>query len=301
MPLDETTIARLAFIKYLFSTGVKQSYAPPPLSGISLLSLHDSVELFLQLASEYANIGSHQPNFMDYWDLLSTKIGKELGQRESMRRLNKARVAIKHNGTLPSQFDIEAFRASTVNFFKDNCQIIFGLPLEKISLIELVRPESARARLKIAQGRVDNGDTLTALDEVAIAFSEVMLGYEESHRGVHGESLFQLGSGHTPRITVRTGSFDDRQGALDRQLKEYVEDTNGSINALRGAIKILALGLDYAKYAKFLQMTPHVSRGMTGKYFIDRKHGKDNPPPNDMVQHCIDYVIESAIQIDHVR
>ena len=94
-----------------------------------------------------------------------------------MRRLNKARVALKHNVTLPSQLDIEAFRASTIAFFTDNTSIVCEKALEDISLIELVIPESSRSRLKAAQDRMVRGETLTALDEVSIAFLEMITDY----------------------------------------------------------------------------------------------------------------------------
>lgn len=55
MSLDQTTVTRLAFIKYLYQTGISQSRAPSPLSCASLLTMHDAVELFLQLSSEHPN------------------------------------------------------------------------------------------------------------------------------------------------------------------------------------------------------------------------------------------------------
>jgi len=100
--------------------------------------MHDAVELFLQLASEYLNAGTAHLVFMDYWDILNKKLAAdELEQKESMRRLNKARVALKHHGTFPSDLDIESFRASTTSFFQDNTRLVFSVTLEEVSLIEL--------------------------------------------------------------------------------------------------------------------------------------------------------------------
>jgi len=55
---------------------------------------------------------------MEYWDLNLIKQGLqkkemegELTQKESMRRLNRARVALKHHGTMPSKLDIEVSAA----------------------------------------------------------------------------------------------------------------------------------------------------------------------------------------------
>jgi hypothetical protein len=217
-----------------------------------------------------------------------------------MRRLNKARVAVKHHGTLPSQLDIEAFRASTVNFFSDNCPTIFGLELESISLVDLVNPMHVREKLKVAQRMASEGDTLTALDEIAIAFAEIMLDYDERHIGMHGESLLRFGGHRSPRITLNLGGPSDRTHPLERDLKGFMDDTESSLNALGKAIKIVALGLDYARYARFLQATPHVSRGMTGQYFADRKHTVSDPPTMASVQAAIDYVVEASLQVSRL-
>lgn len=50
--METTYLQRLSFIKYLFSIGITQSYQPEPLCGVAILSFHDSIELFLCLASE---------------------------------------------------------------------------------------------------------------------------------------------------------------------------------------------------------------------------------------------------------
>lgn len=184
MALDQATMRRLAFIRYLLNTAVAQSKAPPPLSCASLLTMHDSAELFLQLASEHLNTGAIQPRFMDYWEILNRKLKpKELQQRESMRRLSKARAALKHNGTFPSELDIEAFRGSTLSFFEDNTPLVFDLRFGSISLVEFVQPQAAREKLRDAQEDIENGDTLEALDKIAIAFGEMVADYEDRKRG----------------------------------------------------------------------------------------------------------------------
>ena len=155
MALHHTATRRLAFIKYIYQTAIAQSHAPSPLSSASLLMMHDAIELFLQLASEHLNVGAKQPGFMDYWDILNKKLApNEVERKESMRRLNKARVALKHNGIFPSELDIESFRASTTNFFDDNTPIVFNVDLNDISLIEFVPLESSREKLNEAENAI---------------------------------------------------------------------------------------------------------------------------------------------------
>jgi hypothetical protein len=104
--MDPSDLKRLAFIKYLFTIALDQSYLPEPAGAAAILTFHDAIELFNQLACEYLDIdtigkGSKQINFIEYWDLISLKLSQPLPQKESMNRLNKARVALKHHGNLP--------------------------------------------------------------------------------------------------------------------------------------------------------------------------------------------------------
>lgn len=45
--MNEISLKRLALIKRLFMLGVAQSYEPEPLNGFSILSFHDSLEMFV--------------------------------------------------------------------------------------------------------------------------------------------------------------------------------------------------------------------------------------------------------------
>jgi len=287
--MDHSTIRRLAFIRYLYQTSISQSYGPEPLSCASILTMHDSVELFLQLASEHLNAGSGQPNFMDYWDILAKKLGRELEQKESMRRLNKSRVSLKHNGTFPSQLDIESFRGSVTSFFNDNTPMVFGIPIADVSLIEYVNPESSRNKLKEAEDDLKKGDTLTALDKIAVAFEEMVQDYKTRKTRFYG-SPFYFGR----RLTFLSSFF---LGLDNDRLGDFVDNVKESIEAMQEAIKILALGLDYRKYSKFRQLTPHITMVESDRYVINRSLEEENKPSVDDARFCIDFVVESALAL----
>lgn len=292
MAIDHTVIKRLAFIKYLYQTAVSQSHAPAPLNCASILTMHDAVELFLQVASEHLNSGAPQPGFMDYWDLLNKKLSpRELEQKESMRRLNKARVALKHHGTFPSNLDIEAFRASSTNFFQDNTPIVFNLNLADVSLIEFVNPDSSRQKLKDAQVDTLNGDTLAALDKIALAFAEMIADYENRKRVGYQGSPFYFGKNLTFLNRFHMGlDFSDKIG-------DFVDSVKESIEAMQDAIKILALGLDYRKYSKYKQLTPNITRVLSGDWIFQRRFNENQKPTKEDTIFCINFVIESALAL----
>ena len=295
--MDHSIISRLAFIKYLYQTSLSQSHAPTPLSCASILTMHDSVELFLQLASEYLNAGSAHPGFMDYWDILSKKLGRAIEQKESMRRLNKARVSLKHHGTFPSQLDIESFRGSVTSFFNDNTPLIFGVAFEDVTLIEYVNPESSRNKLKDAEEDLKKGDTLTALGKTGIAFAEMIRDYETRKRNIFYDSPFYFGRNLTSHSSISMGFIDRGFLSPDRKLAEFIDRVKESITAMQEAIKILALGLDYRKYSKFRQLTPHVVTVATGDYMIMPTFQKETVPSVDDARFCIGFVVESALAL----
>ena len=144
----QAVVRRLALIRFLYNSAIQQSLQPEPLGLVSILLFHDSIELFLQLATEQLNVSKPNQTFMGYWKVLEAKIGKKLEETESMTRLNKARVDFKHYGILPSRLDIEGFRASANNFFEANTPMIFDVEFHGVSLAELIHSQELRKLIK---------------------------------------------------------------------------------------------------------------------------------------------------------
>jgi len=288
--LAESTMQRLAFIRYLYGIAVEQSQQPEPLGAASILTFHDSIELFLRLASEHLNVGTKRPGFMDYWDLLEPKLPTGgLAQRESMRRLNKSRVALKHHGTFPSKLDIEAFRASATNFFEENTPLVFGIEFSSISMVNLVKCAEARSSLEEASKLIKEGRAEDALDKIAIAFAQLVDDYENRKRTRFGRSPFFFGES----LTFESSFF---MGIRDRKFAKFVDKVRDSIEAMQSAMKILSLGLDYRRYAKFRLLAPHVTKVLNGDYDISRGR-QDEPRSIEECHFCYDFVVESAIHL----
>jgi len=297
MELDHTLVKRLAFVRFLYQSGLSQSHASAPMSSASILAWHDSVELFLQLASEHLNVGGGQPAFMEYWDLLNKKLSPaEVGQKESMRRLNKARVALKHHGTFPSLLDIEAFRAAVTGFYQDNTPLIFQVAFDDVSLVEFVNPVSARHRLTQAQRLIGEGRTLDALDEIALAYDEMIADYEARKRDTSYRSPFYFGQDLSFHSSFFMG-FRGNLSSKEQRLAEFVDRVKESVEAMQGAMKVLAMGMDYRKYSRFRMLTPHLSHTFGGGTNIHRRFKEEDKPSSDAARFCFDFVIESALAL----
>jgi hypothetical protein len=171
---DALTARRMAFIRYLLESAIAESGKPEPTCSAGLLGMHDSVELFLQLASEHLDVGRKRIEFMEYFDLIALALGRELSQKERMRRLNNARVGLKHSGIHPSSREIEGFRVTCQHFFEDNVPLVFGTSLDGLALIEFVEPEPVRQQLQDAHAHLLNRELANSLAKAAIAFARLV-------------------------------------------------------------------------------------------------------------------------------
>jgi hypothetical protein len=296
--ISETTMQRLAFIRYLYKLGVSQSHQPEPLSSVSILTFHDSAELFLQLASEYLDKGKKNIDFMGYWEILAPKLENDgLTQKESMRRFNATRVALKHHGTLPSKIDIEAHRATITNFFEDNIPLVFGIDFSAISMVHLVVFEDTRNSLIEAINFLNKEDTggdnyRQAINWIAISYQQLINAYYKKNSGPFGSIYdFRFGSGLK---NFNLGSRDQNIAYVGQAIDEIGKrlETVGDI------IKIILCGIDYKKYASFLAITPSVSQTMDKKYHTTPRY--TSPPTKEQCKFCMDFVIESALHLQNL-
>ena len=288
--MEQTFIQRLSFIKYLFSIGYSQSQQPEPLYGAAILSFHDSVELFLQLSIEKLDVSKTNQNFMDYWDAIDAKLKTgTLSQKESMRRLNKARVNLKHYGIIPSKLDIESFRVITSAFFNENCQLIFQVDFDTVSLIDIVKFERSRELLKKAQDEFANNAINEALQNITLSFEYLLTDYESSKSDKFHRSPFFFGKSMT-----FLSSFHLGLGSGDRKIRDFVDAVKESIEAMQKAVKILSFGIDYKKYVKFQSIIPSVQFTLNGGahfYF----HGETLD--KETIEFCVTFIIESALKL----
>jgi hypothetical protein len=294
--VDAPTMERLAFIRYLYTVGVEQSWQPEPMAAASVLTFHDSVELFLQLAAERLNApalaasaGRGEPSLGEYFELLKRKLGGAgLAEQEAMARLNRARIALKHHGTLPSGLTIEAFRASVTGFFEANTPLAFGTPFGDISLSVLVRLPEARNGVKGAQTLGEQGRIEEALQELAVAFAKLLWDYEDRKRSTFGRSPSFFGADMTFERSIFLRIPDGRFG-------DFADKVSDAIEATRDALRIIAMGLDYRRYALFRALTPTVHRTLGGFHVSGRTW--EVAPSAAALRECLDFVVDSAIRL----
>lgn len=278
---------------------MEQSRKTEPFVWTSVLTFHDAVELYLELVAERLDVSKRlkELTFMQYWDVLNpalTRKGKrELTQKIAMDKLNEARVSFKHHGIPPSKSIIEDIRSYVTNFLEENTPNIFDIEFSNISLIELIKCQVAKNTLREAQRLLREDKIEEVLDNTAIAFAQLIDDYENRKKNEFGRSPFFFG-----KSMAFLSSF--HMGIPHRdKLADFVDHVKESIEAIQESVKVLSLSLDYRRYARFHLLTPIVLRLWAGEGKMNYNLSRISRiiPAKEDAQYCIDFVIESAVEL----
>lgn len=285
--LDPLIVQRLAFIQFLYKQGVSQAEQPEPLSATAVLSFQDAVELFLRVAAEHLKVNlPTDVKFADYWARLEPALAAQtqLPSKNAMDRLNKLRVAFKHHGTIPSRTAIEQARGDVTTFFADATPLVFGVDLARIDLIDMVARKETTQLLRDAQTHADVGDYVAAMAGLVIAFDDLLDHYSRRRYSDSGDP-FSFGP------TLR--EFRAPIPAPFKEIK-HLEDTNKVAVAMQRALRMIALGIDYRRYAQFEILTPRVNSYADGSIrYTVAAHKNATEQDYEVCRH---FVIESALQ-----
>ena len=292
--MNYTDIQRLSFIKYIFTMGLEQSIQPEPLCGISILQFHDSIELFLQLAFEKVGGNKSEVKFMEYWEEINKKLeNKSLTQTESMRKLNAARVNLKHRGIIPSKLNVDIFKESTIDFFNENCSIVFNINFMDISLIEIIKYKRIREILKEANEYYNNNQHTEALQNIALSFKYLLSDYEESKKNKFGDSIFDT---HDRFTFLSSFHLNLQDNETEKKLSKFVDKTIETIDEIKKNIKLLGFGINYKKYIKFKSIVPTIINMVDGKPHFYQSSEKNFINKNDF-DFCINFIVDTSLKL----
>lgn len=241
--MDELMMKRLAVIKQLYNQGLIQSYDSEPMNGFCLLSFHDSVEMFMALCSEKRGILKKDiSNFYNFFDKIT-----DLQCRTTMFNLNKKRVALKHEGSLPALLDIEISRVYVTEFFNQNTPIFFDIEFSEISLVSLVKYESVKEYLSNSLNNLKDNDFENSIINSHIAFKELLYCFEED-KYIEDYNIFGLGQ------DLASSHYE-----LDNEIETVFDKVKENLSEVNDIIKILGYGIDYKKYTKFNILSPTIN------------------------------------------
>lgn len=287
--MDDLTMKRLAVIKQLYLHGIEQSYAAEPMNGFSILSFHDSVEMFMKLCAEQKNVRiDRNVNFGDYFVKLPA-----LQCNATMTNLNSKRINLKHYGTLPSKLDIEISRANVTDFFEQNTPVFFEIEFNGISLISLIRYETVREYMDKALSEFASNNFKDSITNSQISFRELMWCHEKENTKNY-EPL--LGKSHD--FTFYSSFF--LKLGLGRDFDRFIDNICESLPEIEEKVNIIGLGIDYKQYRKFRLLSPHIQQwhqedGNKYEVYINEHDRRICNERN--AQFCFNFVIDAALKL----
>ncbi|MBK3572606.1 hypothetical protein JHN63_01955 [Streptomyces sp. MBT65] len=287
--LKPLTVQRLAYVRYLYQEGIEQSRQPSPLRARAITSFHDAIENFIGLTAEQLGVElKPRIEFLQYWEALKPAI--ELPGKTEMKRLNDARIALKHNGTFPSDHQIEQAREALVDFFSTVTPKVFGVDFDSVDMTDLVTQPEVTQYLREAQTHADIGDYPMAAAGLSLAFAALLSLYSVDRRRREG-GPFSFGPTLDPFDKPPVGLIDGvpHNGRIDK-LSRIAE-------ALQNALRTMGLGIDYQDLARFQLLVPTVHGfGMGRLRFSETESLRQLTEEDyDWARH---FVIESALQAD---
>lgn len=298
---------RLGFVKYMFQHARQQSYQTNALeAALSILTFHDSVEAFLQLAMEHHRSPvSRGPDFLQYWTV-PQEAGCTLTPPGPLRRFNDVRVGLKHRGIIPSPQEIESARVNVADFFQDNTPKAFaGVEFDSISLIDLVEDPAVQERLRHAERDLTAGKAWDVLEHVAVAFEQLMRRYEAEMRESVGSKSFHAGRGYASMgfralaelSLVGLEGDEAEPEEVQRKLIQLVF----SVRGLEAALQLTSVGIDYRRHWKFRALTPAVAYGKDGPFsdFVERE--KEGPASLEEARYCFEFALDAALRLQGFR
>jgi uncharacterized protein YutE (UPF0331/DUF86 family) len=308
--MEANEIERLVFVKYLLFQSNSQVLLERPLSSVAVLTLHDLVECFLQLAYEH-NHKKGKPNGSNILDVYSEELNKLLVERDLptinkayIKRLNELRNQLKHSTIFVDKKAIERLQSETETFIKDFTAVFFKVSFEGVSLVLLVSNDEVRRHLATAEAMIKIGDIHLAALEIGKAFYE----YEEAATGTRNKRGFKMIHSQPGRVNYLI-RHEATMGAkpMDTNLKRGLEDVASDINELKQEVFSLQraqlLHLDVRKLIVFHDIIPSVSKiqstnnGQTVvNFFIPSEEVlKKEDFSKAEVKFCFDFVLDTVL------
>ena len=289
--LSPNTIKRLAFIRFLYSQGLEQAARPQPLAAAALLSFHDAVEMFLLLAAEHLGVNlDRNTTFDGYWTQVAAQASVQLPSRNAMRRMNNSRVNFKHHGSIPSATDLDQFRGDVTTFFTDAAQAVFDADFTSIDMTDLVTQQAALDKIRDAETHASQGDYVEALALLSEALDDLLDDYAARKRTSYDTTAFTFGPQRfdTTSAVAHNPDVGSRLGNLILRMTE-------AIGEMQHALRIVAVGLDYRRFARFDMLVPRIVRFMAGHREVRAVPGLQIG--GEEYQFCKLFVIEAAIHL----
>lgn len=224
---------RLLYVKQLLIHGQEHMKGTEFERMFSILHFDNAIELLLKcVAASYGVSISPNVRFPDLWSRVNEKhkgrLKTELPRKTEVFHLHRIRSDVQHWGS-PFSLDIlKEFDECTQDFVKTILESVFGLKYDELFLSSRIIDERLRTLLTEAERHFHEEKWKDAIENISKAFS---LARREARKRKH-VSIAPMWL-RAPQISSELGDTDER-------------------------VELLALGLDFEEYGRFVKNTPAV-------------------------------------------
>ena len=297
---QETILKRLSIIKSVYNSAVNQAEKPEITSFTALLSFHDSIDMFMNLAAEHRNIANRRSLFlMDHYNFMT-----DLTLQSSVKKINDRRNNLKHNGQIPAKIEIDESKTTATTFFKDNTPIVFGFDFDTVSLAQLVANQNVRDFIIAAEGFYDKGNYKEAIISVAKAYGmlEEIHSLDLSKEGSH--NFWERGYvSSLPKATSQGEWFI--QSPFDENNRLKIDETLLALNQIYrqnflfifSALQNMTLGVDYRDIVRFKRIVPSVVAETPEGELITSPIVNEEQLTQEKAAFAIQFVIDFAFKV----
>lgn len=250
--LTEPEAERLSLLRYQLLAANDAVAAPPPINTLAINIMQDAVESCLTATGEH--ISATIPNRTDFdklFDIVVLALGNppELtGLRAAAIALNNARVGFKHHGNQVRDATLRRHLDVAVTLIDALVAAAFGMRLDEVSMLLLVRDAQARGLIENAE-RLAKTDLSAALFRLRLAFDLIIAEYQ-SRKSVDGwQSIFDTKPNFFP-------STFDLRNQFGNKGRDYMEKISQWVEALDGLTRLGAFGIDLQRFAYFDAVAP---------------------------------------------
>jgi hypothetical protein len=311
---DAIIIQRLTLIKHVFELGIHQSSLPETVSFTAILTMHDAIDMFMNLAAEKCSIveKNRSPYLMQYFDLIP-----KLSLRAPVNKINSRRNSLKHNGILPAKLEVRDTCDITKAFLYDNCETIFNIDFRDMSMNDLIDDVVIKSFLKDAEKKKSVGNYENAAVSIAKAYFHILVNESAKKQNLYEDK----NPWYDPRsmLLIKEWRFYTKamepmfigQEELFKESKTndgYVEITEGvaaissRYNKYFGfifeSLNLINLGMNYNRHASYNSFMP-----MVASYNEEDKSYQIGVPPNfndgiteEKIAFALSFVSEFALK-----
>jgi len=274
---------KIVFAKYVLerSEGTARDSNDAGLS-VCLLLMHDAAELLMLAVVDHLQVRvQKRREFMDFWIELQPPAHPLPPDRLAMESMNKMRVQLKHNGSLPNGQEVRNLLPRVREFFENVLKTYCDLDYAKVSLLDLVEDSKVKTHLASARHKFANADKLGAMTDLQIALHHL-----ENPTDKLLPKLYAPRKPSLPHEISRLG-----WGDYLTKVHEFMQECASRTNALM-------FGIDPVRYARFTRLGPSVLWNVKGD-LVQVQHWTqyDDLPENvfeEQVSFLIDYALKAS-------